>query len=216
MVETTSSHSEKQSAGIRPSDFETVLDHLSRTPGITARELGADLRKSGHTHFTTKLVNQILYRLFATQFVERDGSNDKPRWTVSQSWESGTHSKSQKVLVKRPLRIESAPSVVFRIADTEVRILEDGSLSPNDSYIQPDWVGTHIVVSVNTNHPFWLMRLTTDRDYALFRLTTAVDAYVQWQIARLTEPPDATEVMKLRDYALRFCTLEVTEQSTNE
>lgn len=213
---TSSSHAEKSGAKIQPSDFESVFEYLSRAPGITAKQLSTDLRRAGHTHFTTKLVNQILYRLLATEFVERDGSSNKPRWTVSQSWKSGTQSKSEKASVKRPLRVESERTIVYRIADTEVRLLEDDGLSPNDSYIQPDWVGSHIVVSVNTNHPFWVMRLTSEGDYALFRLTAAVDAYVQWKIARLTELPDATEIMKIRDYAFRFCTLESTEKSTDD
>ena len=212
----SSSDSQKDSIPIHQSDFETVLAQLSRTPGITARQLSVDLRKRGHTKFTSKLVNQILYRLLATQFVERDGTGDKPTWTASSTWDSVSIRKSAANLGQRPLRTESVSAVIYRIADTEVRLLEDDALSPNDSYIQPDWVGSHIVVSVNTSHPFWKKRLTSDTSYALFRLVAAVDAYVQWKVAKLNEPPDATEVMKLRDYAFRFCTLESTEQLMND
>ena len=216
MTKPSSSDSDKPTTSIQQSDFETLLSQLNRTPGVTARQLSVDLRKRGHTHFTSKLVNQILYRLLATQFVERDGTGDKPRWTASLSWASGASRTSSAKIVGRPLRTESVSAIIYRIADTEVRLLEDDALSPNDSYIQPDWVGSHIVVSVNTKHPFWKMRLTSDTSYALFRLVAAVDAYVQWKVAKLTEPPDATEVMKLRDYAFRFCTLESTEQLKND
>jgi hypothetical protein len=205
-----------KSADLRQGDFELVIKHLNRAPSATAKQLSADLRRNGHARFTTKLVNQVLYRLLAAQFIERDGSKTQPRWTVSQAWTLGTQSKVQRDSVKRPLRISTASVIVFKIADTEVRLIEDDSLSQNDSYIQPDWVGSHIVVSVNTNHPFWKMRLTTEENHALFRLTLAVDAYVLWKTARLMEPPDASEVMKLRDYALRFSTLESTEQLTND
>jgi hypothetical protein len=171
-----------------------------------------DLRKRGHAQFTSKLVNRVLYRLLATQFVERDGSEGKPKWTASSTWASQKPAKSSANLAQRPLRAESVSAISYKIADTEVRLLEEDTLSPNDPYIQPDWVGSHIVVSVNTNHPFWKMRLTSNTSHALFRLVAAVDAYVQWKIARLSEPPTATEVAKLRDYALRFCILESTEQ----
>jgi len=198
------------------SDFEILLDNLSRTPGVTARQLSTNLRKSGHTRFTSKLVNQILYRLLAIQFVERDSSGDKPRWTTSSISKFDTPQAFTTRPVKRPLQTASVNTISYRIADTEVRLLEDHNLSPNDPYIHPDWVGSHIVVSLNTTHPFWKMRLTNVSEYALFRLIVAVDAYVQWKIARLTEPPDANEVMNLRDYAFRFCTLESTEQPRND
>jgi hypothetical protein len=216
MTNTSSSDSEKPKSSILQSDFETLLSQLSRTPGVTARQLSVDLRRRGHTQFTSKLVNQILYRLLATQFVERDGTGDKPRWTASSTWGSRTSRNSSANIGQRPLRTESVSAIIYKIADTEVRLLEEDTLSPNDSYIQPDWVGSHIVVSVNTNHPFWKLRLTSDTSFALFRLIAAVDAYVQWKVAQLTEPPDATEVLKMRDYAFRFCTLETTEQFKND
>lgn len=216
MTRPSPSDSEKPSTSVRQSDFETLLSQLNRTPGVTARQLSVDLRKRGHAQFTSKLVNQILYRLLATQFVERDGTGDKPRWTAPSSWASETSRGSPVTSRQRPLRTDSASTIIYKIADTEVRLLEEDTPSPNDSYIQPDWVGSHIVVSVNTNHPFWKMRLTSETSYALFRLVAAVDAYVQWKIAKLTEPPDATEIMRLRDYAFRFCTLESTEQLKND
>jgi hypothetical protein len=201
---------------MKASDFEILTRILQDNPGTTARELSAKVRAAGHSHFTPKLVNQLLYRLLATEIVQQDGSGEKPRWSTSTGWQSRSSVPRSKNLEKRPLNPQSSKFVTYKIADTEIRLLEDESMSPNDPYLLPDWIGSHIVVSLNTNHPFWQIRLTIPTDRALYRMIAAIDAYVQWKVARLTEPPDATEVKNLRDYALRFCTLVSTEISTND
>ena len=102
---------------------------------------------------------------------------------------------------------------LFRVADTTVKVILDSSMSPNDQFIVPDWIGPYVVVTVNTAHPFWEMRLTTDPERTLTMLFYAIDGYVSWRTAQLHEPPDATELIKIRDEALRFSTLHETEIS---
>jgi hypothetical protein len=89
-------------------------------------------------------------------------------------------------------------------------------MSPNDPYFDTEWAGKHQTVSLNTNHPFWSVRLNSDGDRAIYCMIAAIDAYVLWKIAQLHEPPDASETQKMRDYALRFCTLTDTELLTSD
>ena len=196
------------------SDFELVFAVVEERPGSTAREVATALRQRGYQRFTSKLVNQILYRMLTSELVVRDGTSDKPRWSAGRTWKSPD--REPGLTSKRPFK-QSAKSVIkYRVADTDVRVLLDSELSPNDPYISPDWVGSHVVVSVNTKHPFWAVRIASLTDKALYCMIVAVDAYILWKVAQLHEPPDASEVQKLRDYALRFCILDETETVTDD
>ena len=195
-------------------DFELVLACVTERPGLTGREISAVLTRQGHARFTSKLVNQTLYRLLTADLVRRDSSGEKPKWSPGTF--GATKSSSSTEMPKRPFARTDQQVRRFRIAHTEVRVLLDEEMSPNDPYISPDWVGSHVVVAVNTRHPFWVIRIESLGDQALYSMITAIDGYVMWKVAQLNEPPDATEVQKLRDYALRFCVLEDTETPTSD
>lgn len=193
------------------SDFELVVSCIKKYPGSTGREIASQLRRNGHSHFTSKVVNQALYNLLSAELVDRDGSGEKPRWFPGGEWISQAPLSKTTPSPKRPLDPSQRKIKVYQIASTEVRVIIDEEISPNDPYISPDWVGSHVVVSVNSNHPFWTIRLNSPEENALYCMFAAVDAYVQWKVAKLHEPPDATELQNMRDYALRFCTLLETE-----
>ena len=193
------------------SDFELVVNCIQLTPGLTGREIAAQLRRNGHSRFTSKVANQTLYKLLAAELVERDGTGDKPRWFPGGKWTNQDSTATNISIPKRPLDPSERRTKVFHIASTEVRVIIDLEGSSNDPYLSPDWVGSHVVASVNALHPFWTIRLNSPEDKALYCMFAAVDAYVQWKIAQLHEPPDATELQNMRDYALRFCTLSETE-----
>ena len=193
------------------SDFELVVNCIQAHPGLTGREISAQLRRNGHSRFTSKAANQTLYKLLAAELVERDGTGDKPRWFPGGKWTNQDSTVTNISILKRPIDPSERKTKVFQIASTEVRVIIDLESSSNDPYLSPDWVGSHVVASVNALHPFWTIRLNSLEDKALYTMFAAVDAYVQWKIAQLHEPPDPTELQNLRDYALRFCTLSQTE-----
>lgn len=193
------------------SDFELVVKCVSEFPGLTGREIATQLRRSGHSHFTSKIANQTLYKLLAAELVDRDGSGNKPRWFPGGEWANQPRSRKLISVPKRPLNPSERKVKIFNIASTEIRVIFNDELSSNDPYLLPDWTGSFVVVSVNTQHPFWNIRLTSSEDKALYCMFVAVDAYVQWKVVQLHEPPDATELQNLRDNALRFCTLQEAE-----
>lgn len=201
---------------VQKSDFEIVTEGVARFPGSTARELASHLRRQGHERFNSKLANQILYRLLAAQMVQRDGSGDKPKWFPSEVAADKRSSQYESRDVKRPLSQSENDLRRYLISNTDIKVLIDRNASPNDPYLVPDWVGSHIVASINANHPFWNLRLSTPADRALYCMVCAADAYVQWKIAQLHEPPDSTEVQTMRDFALRLCTLVETEAPMND
>lgn len=196
------------------SDFEIVVNCITKYPGSTGREIASQLRRNGHSRFTSKVVNQTLYKLLTAELVTRDGTGEKPKWFPGGEWLGQTPTAVVSNTPKRPLDPSQRKIKIFKIASTEVRLIVDDELSPNDPYLAPDWVGSHVVVSINTQHPFWTIRLSTPEDKSLYCMIAAVDAYVQWKVAQLHEPPDATELQHMRDYALRFCTLVEAEAIT--
>jgi len=197
------------------SDFEIVSGYVARFPGLTARDLAARMRNEVNDRFTPKLANQILYRLLAAQMIHRDDSGAKPRWFPVDPSFVGQERRQAYGSPKRPLNQEESDLRLYSISETTIKVLLDHERSPNDPYLVPDWVGTHIVASINANHPFWTLRLSTPSDRALYCMFCAADAYVQWTVAKLHEPPDSTEVQKMRDFALRLCTLLESETLTN-
>jgi len=196
---------------VHESNFELIVNCIQKNPGLTGREIAAQLRRNGHSRFTSKVANQTLYKLLAAELVERDGTGDKPRWFPGGKWNNQDSIVTNVSTPKRPLDPSERKTKVFQIASTEVHVIIDHENSSNDPYLSPDWVGSHVVASVNSQHPFWTIRLNSPEDKALYSMFAAVDAYVQWKIAQLHQPPDATELQNLRDYALRFCTLSQTE-----
>jgi hypothetical protein len=183
---------------------------------MTGREVATFLRKQGHSQFDSKRANQVLYRLHAASLVDRDASGDKPRWNPSGIWDARPDASATRNRSKRPLSVANPEIKLYLVAKTEVKVLKDQTASPNDHYVNTDWVGTHVVASININHPFWTLRLNGPEDEALYCMFAAVDAYVQWKIAQLHEPPDAYEVMRMRDNALRYCSLAESEQVMND
>jgi hypothetical protein len=192
------------------SEFELVLECIREHPGATGKEIASRLRSKGHTQFTSRLANQVLYRLLAAELVDRDGSSDKPRWFEGKTWTAGTATNSTSP-TKRPLREDTSGVREYLIASTKVKVLLDDEASPNDPYVHPDWVGSHVIASINIKHPFWILRLTNSSENALYSMFVAIDAYVQWKAAQLHEPPDATEIQRMRDFAFRHCTLLSSE-----
>lgn len=198
------------------SNFELIVNCVTKHPGSTGRELATHLRRNGNSQFTSKLVNQTLYRLLTVDMVARDSSSDKPKWFPVNDLVTLKSAKNVPAPEKRPLDTRESKIRTYRIAATEVRVLIDTEASSNDPYLSPDWVGSHVVASVNANHPFWSIRLNSAGDIAMYCMITAIDAYVQWKVARLHEPPDATELQNMRDYALRFCTLVESEDFNSD
>lgn len=201
---------------MQSSDFEIVVGAVQAKPGMTGRELASYLRRQGHKRFDSKLANQILYRLHAASLVERDASGDKPKWNPSGSWSPGAPSYSRPTPTKRPLSVSDQETKKYLIGPTEVKVLLDNTASLNDFYISTDWVGSHVVSSVNVNHPFWDLRLSSPQEESLFCMIAAIDAYVQWKVAQMHEPPDAREVQRMRDQAFRLCSLVESEQVTSD
>jgi len=198
------------------SDFEIVVDCISKHPGLTGREIATQLRRSGHSRFTSKLANQTLYRLLTAELVSRDGSSEKPTWFPRGDWVGRSQEKNKVSPIKRPLDPTVSRIRKYQIASIEVRVIVDQEPSPNDPYMNPDWVGSHVIASVNANHPFWNIRLVSPEDIAIYCMISAIDAYVLWKIAQLHEPPDATELQTMRDYAIRFCTLIETQEISSD
>ena len=203
-------HQQNYSDCVSESIFEQISQILNKTPNLTAREIAAKVRGQGQAPFTSRLANQSLYRMLTAGLVVRD-DNYIPRWrsTVDQR----EFQRSQPSSEQRPLTSTQSNMRHFRIAGTTVKVILDSSMSPNDQFIVPDWIGPYVVVTVNTAHPFWNVRVTTDSEKTLTMLFYAIDGYVSWRTAQLHEPPDATEQVKIRDEALRFCTLRETEIS---
>lgn len=196
-------------------NFEIVLEAVEKNQRATGREISNWLKKNGQPRFNSKLTNQILYRLLSSEIVDRDGTGDKPRWSVGQTWGSSNTSEPKGNVVLRPLSPRETEVREYKIASTLVKVILENDLSSNDPYMSPDWVGTHVVAAINTNHPFWTLRLGAASEKSLFSMIAALDAYVQWRVAQLSELPDATEILKIRDQALRFCTLMELEVPTD-
>ncbi len=197
------------------SDFELVLAFLDREHLRTARELATALRGSNHSDFKSKKVNQVLYRLLNAGLVERHVIGDKPRWilpNVDRSTSNGM-SPDLKVIPKRPLQDRpDERERTFLVASTLVKVIEDPNLSANDPYLIPDWVGTHVVATVNSQHLFWQTRVASESDRSLFLMLAAVDAYVQWQCAKMIEQPTFQDINRLKSRALQHCSLASTDQ----
>lgn len=194
---------------LHQSDFEVVLNEVERNEGGTAREIAKRLRANGHSAFTASRTNQTLYRLLAIDLVERDGDGQVPTWrSTSAARREGT----AKPRAARPVKdIGASNLLTYQIASTSVRVLLAEGLSPNDPYYTPDWVGEHLLATVNVRHPFWSTRLDSTTDRSLFVMAIAVDAYVHWRSVCMSEPPEPHETHALRDAAFRYCTLLTTE-----
>lgn len=194
---------------VHQSDFEAVLNEVKRHEGGTARDIAKRLRANGHSIFTASRTNQILYRLLAVDLVQRVGDGDVPTWKPTSARPREGTAKSRAA---RPVKdIGASNLLTYRIASTSVRVLLAEDLSPNDPYYTPDWVGEHLLATVNVRHPFWTTRLGTTADRSLFVMAIAVDAYVHWRSVCMSEPPEPHETHALRDAALRYCTLLTTE-----
>ena len=190
------------------SDFEVVLKTLKEYPNATAKELAAHIKQHKGSAFTSKNVNQVLYRLLTANLVIRNGSSEKPTWAVSTEWIQKDSSVSTSDRPKVPVgSIDGQSPVVIQIGSTEVRVIFDKKSSVNDPYMSPDWVGSYVLATVNCNHPFWTLRLHNDNERSLFSVMVAQDAYIQWKSSQLHEPPDPRELLVIRDNAMRLTTL---------
>lgn len=197
---------------LHQSDFELVLNEVKRQAGGTARDVAKRLRANGHSAFTASRTNQTLYRLLAVDLVERDGDGEVPTWRPTTA---GQREGATKSRAARPVKdIGASNLLTYRIASTSVRVLLAEDLSPNDPYYTPDWVGEHLLATVNVRHPFWTTRLGSATDKSLFVMAIAVDAYVHWRSVCMSEPPEPHETHALRDAAFRYCTLLTTEAWT--
>lgn len=201
------------------SDFEIVLAHLDGASMKTARELSVVLQKGDHSEFKSKRVNQVLYRLLNAGLVERRVIGGKPRWKLPDKVTSssvGTYpvpaAIPQRPLKDRPHDRERT----FVVASTPVKVIQDSSLSANDPYLIPDWVGTHVVASVNVQHLFWATRIVSESDRSLFLMLAAVDAYVQWQCAKMVVQPTFQDFSRLKSRALQHCSLASTDAAKTD
>ena len=201
-----------------PSDSEIVLEILSSYDDLLAREIAVKIRERGLGDFDRSRVNSALYKLYSLKMVTKKDIAGKPRWSKSGRGDSGSTVRTTLIAdQKRPLQhVPVSEAAYFRIAETPIKIIIDSGQSPNDPYLSADWVGTQVVASVNASHRFWGMRITNEAERTLYLMMCAVDAYVQWRIAQMTELPDATETLNLRDSALRFCTLIEAQEFNRE
>lgn len=204
--------------GVNRGDFELVLAVLSKESSLTAREVSSRLHTGGNERFTSKATNQVLYRLLTADLVIRDGTGAKPRWSINNSWfdsESITPLRI-KSMNPRPLRSHTSLDRDFLVSETIVKVIFSEVQSANDPYLTPDWVGAHIISTVNCNHPFWQTRLVSDEARALFAMVCAVDAYVEWKVVQMNRPVEISELERLRDQAFRYCSLLEAEKTTTD
>jgi hypothetical protein len=202
--------------GVSRGDFELVLAVLSKESTLTAREISKRLRTGGNERFTTKVTNQVLYRLLTADLVIRDGTGEKPKWSINRSW-FGTESAAPlkiKSMNPRPLRRHNSFDRNFLVSETMVKVIFSDLQSVNDPYLTPDWVGSNIISTINCNHPFWQTRLVSDENRSLFAMVCAVDAYVEWKIVQMNSSVEISEIERLRDQAFRYCSLLEAEKTT--
>lgn len=200
------------------SDSEIILEVLASHRDLLARDIATRIRNRGLGDFDRTRVNSALYKLYSLKLVTKKEVAGKPRWSKADSSDSDSPPQVfERRDDQRPLKqVPIAESAYFRIAETPIKIISDSGQSPNDPYLSADWVGSQIVAAINTSHRFWTMRLTSEVERTLYLMMCAVDAYVQWRIAQMTEPPDATETLFLRDSALRYCTLIEAQEFNRE
>jgi len=170
--------------------------------------LAAHIRKRTEPGFTSRNANQILYRLLRANLVEKNGSTTTPTWSAETEnlfSENRPDPTSERLAI--PIgSLDGLDPVIIQIGTTEVKVMFEKISSINDPYMSPDWVGTHVLATINCNHPFWTLRLRDDSQRALFAFMVAQDAYVQWKSSQLHEPPDPAEQLIIRDAAMRLCT----------
>jgi len=202
--------------GVNRGDFELALAVLSKESSLTAREVSRRLRAGGNERFTSKATNQVLYRLLTADLAIRDGTGEKPKWSINNSWfdAESIAPLSIKPMNPRPLRSHNSFDRDFLVSETIVKVIFSGIQSVNDPYLTPDWVGSHIISTVNCNHSFWQTRLVSDETRALFAMVCAVDAYVEWKIVQMNRPVEISEIERFRDQAFRYCSLLEAEKTT--
>jgi|GEM_PF-6198196 len=114
--------------GVNRGDFELALAVLSKESSLTAREVSRRLRAGGNERFTSKATNQVLYRLLTADLAIRDGTGEKPKWSINNSWfdAESIAPLSIKPMNPRPLRSHNSFDRDFLVSETIVKVIFSG------------------------------------------------------------------------------------------
>lgn len=194
-------------------DFNQILQVLKDNPKCTTREIVEKLSKKG-LQIDKHSVNSALYRMIHQGVVRKDESRI-PKWECVNNSKEITefsieessnnkvlHSKKSK-LSKRITEFVHENDFKILLPDCLISFGYDLSSSPNDPYLVADWLDSHLFISINCQHPFWLNYINSEEAKNFFLLFAAQDAMIQWLAAQRGDNVSSASLNILRDQILR-------------
>ena len=96
----------------------------------------------------------------------------------------------------------------LNIQEIAIQFALNRDLKKNDPYMIVDWLPDKIFVEINPNHPFWIKIKGSVEKKSTYINMLAVDAFVQWQILKLTSQVTPSKLISLKDIVKREISLE--------
>ncbi len=96
----------------------------------------------------------------------------------------------------------------LNIQEIAIQFALNRDLKKNDPYMIVDWLPDKIFVEINPNHPFWIKIKGSAEKKSTYINMLAVDAFVQWQILKLTSQVTPSKLISLKDIVKREISLE--------
>ena len=103
----------------------------------------------------------------------------------------------------KPLPVILEKETVLKVQGLEIHFAFDVSLSPSEPYISGDWLENKIFVTVNGNHPFYQSFIDSDEKKKLYIALAAEEVFVQWKVAKQTSKITSSQLLEIRDLAMR-------------
>ncbi len=151
---------------------------------------------SNHEFFLTRLDRINHMPLFQRILNGPKSNGKKPRLKKSKS--QPKNKTSLQRLTKYDLNIQ----------DIVIQFAINRDLKKNDPYMIADWLPDKIFVEINPNHPFWIKIKSNNEKKSTYINMLAVDAFVQWQILKLTSQVTPSKLISLKDIVKREISLE--------